>query len=65
MESGGNLFFIVFAVLAFAMLAIPKQWALLMKAIYRQRVAPRNIYIRAVGVTLLLILWLIYNDMKA
>jgi len=65
MEIEGQLFFLVFAALALSMIAIPTQWATFMKIIYNQDVAPRNNFVRAMGVIFLLILWLIYKGIGA
>jgi hypothetical protein len=65
MEIEGQLFLVVITVLAMTMVVIPTQWATFMKIIYSQKLAPRNNYIRAVGVIWMLVLWLIYNRMEA
>lgn len=61
MEIDGKVFLLIFAVIALSMIAIPTRWAAFMKIIYSQDVAPRNNFVRAMGVIFLLILWLIYK----
>lgn len=61
MEIESHLFLIVFAALALSMVIIPTPWAIFMKIIYSQEIAPRNNFIRAMGAILLLILWLLHK----
>ena len=60
MEIKDQLYLVIPTVLALSMIIIPAQWAVFTKIIYSQKVAPRNSFIRAAGLMLLVVVWVLY-----
>ncbi|KZZ72396.1 hypothetical protein A3765_13175 [Oleiphilus sp. HI0130] len=62
MQLDQKLTFLFLAITACSFIVFPKQIANVMQAIYSQKSAPRNLFVQAIGVIMLLIVLSIYIE---